>query len=102
MTPKTKQDILEEFDSAFDWAERIKEAELLYWHTMYGFQPRDIRNFLSSALDRIEQDTERRIKADYMDWVITQNYGESRPYLGATPFPDWLASANARDMSTWD
>ena len=39
-----------EFDSMFDWADQVKERELGHWKIMYGFQPKDLKDFIRSLL----------------------------------------------------
>ena len=44
---------LAEFDSAFNWANQVKDAELERWRIMYGFVPDDLRNFLKTRLEKV-------------------------------------------------
>ena len=51
---KLKQALsLEEFDSAFDFAEKIKEEELFLWKIKYGFVPNDLKQFIKSRDKKI-------------------------------------------------
>lgn len=47
-TYKSDEEALKEFDSAFNWADQIKEQELARWRIMYGCEPQDIKSFILS------------------------------------------------------
>ena len=40
----------EEFDNMFDWADQVKEKEMARWEIMYGFTPKDIKQFIKKLL----------------------------------------------------
>lgn len=44
-----------EFDSAFNWADKVRDAELERWRIMYGFEPKDIKSFIKQELAKAFQ-----------------------------------------------
>lgn len=40
----------EQFDSAFNWADQVKDSELERWRVMYSFTPDDIKAFIRETL----------------------------------------------------
>ena len=53
MPNKTLDERLGEFDSMFNWADQIKDAELERWKIMYGFVPEDIKAFIKETVEAV-------------------------------------------------
>ena len=48
-TEDEPEEWIKEFNSAFNWAKQIKDAELERWKVMYGFTPNDIKAFIQKT-----------------------------------------------------
>lgn len=40
----------------FNWADQIKDEELARWKVMYGFQPKDLKYFIRTHIEKVRQE----------------------------------------------
>lgn len=64
----------EEFDSAFDWADKVKDAELERWKIMYGFQPKDIKTYIHKRDHKILEGVREMIMSKNRDYAKDEKF----------------------------
>jgi hypothetical protein len=66
-----------EFDSMFNWAEQVREKELGHWKMMYGFTPKDLKQFIKSELQLAEQKA-RELERNRIKFKINELWNNTR------------------------
>jgi hypothetical protein len=67
-------------DISLNWAEQIKEAEILRWKTMYGFTPKKLADHYLSILDKTIKSKLEAVENE-IELKRRKHYNEQQPFL---------------------